>query len=42
MPCIRMRSNVVGLPCAYAGGYTIPNGVGVAFLIAPGVYGYSA
>ena len=27
---------------AYAGGYTIPNGVGVAFFVASGVYGYSA
>jgi hypothetical protein len=27
---------------AYTGGYTMPNGVGVAFFVAPGVYGYSA
>ena len=27
---------------AYRGGYTIPNGVGVEFLVASGVYGYSA
>ena len=35
----RRWSKVAGLPAAYAGGYTIPNGVGVAFLVAPGVYG---
>ena len=38
----RAWSNAPGHSAAYTGGYTIPNGVGVAFLVAPGVYGYSA
>src|SRR6185437_9709586 len=35
-------SYVLASVAAYTGGYTIPNGVGVAFLVAVGVYGYRA